>query len=194
MKKAELRKLYQQKRDELSTYKIQDYSQLISEEVLALLAGKQISFLHIFLPISTGKEVDTWVIIDRLSEVYKDTTVVLPRIITGSRELEHYIYNPEIPLVENRWGIPEPDPIRNVQVSPERLDVVIIPLLCFDSSGYRVGYGGGYYDRFMAKCKPDVIKIGLSFFEAGPSIEDVDVYDIPLDYVITASNVYAFLS
>lgn len=187
-----MRNLYQQKRGELTVDQIRDYSGRIAERLFAVLSGRSIDFLHIFLPITSGKEVDTWLMIKWLQEEKKEVRIVLPRIITGSRELEHYVYNSEVPLVVNRWAIPEPDPEENAPIFPEQLDVVIIPLLCFDASGYRVGYGGGYYDRFLAKCKPDVIKIGLSFFEVGPSIDDIDEYDIAMDYSITPDRTFNF--
>lgn len=192
MKKAELRTLYQQKRAELSINQIQECSRQVAYDLVELLADKPVSYVHIFLPITTGKEVDTWLVIKELQEKKKDVTIVIPRMVSGTRELEHYAYNPDVPLIVNRWGIPEPDPSKSRQILPDQLDVVLIPLLCFDSSGYRVGYGGGYYDRFLAKCKPGVLKIGLSFFEQGPSIEDVDEYDVVMDYLITPSGIHKF--
>lgn len=192
MNKAALRNLYQQKRAELTTDQIQEFSSGIAEQFFELLSDKSVDFLHVFLPITTGKEVDTWLIINEFLQKKKEVTIVLPRIINGTKELEHFAYNPAIPLVENRWAIPEPDPEKSKQILPEQLDVVLIPLLCFDSSGYRVGYGGGYYDRFLAKCKPDVLKVGLSFFEPESSIDDIDEYDVAMDYCVTPNSIYNF--
>ena len=62
----------------------------------------------------------------------------------------------------NDWGIDEPK--GGKIISPDKIDVVFVPLLACDYRGNRIGYGGGYYDRFLAQCKPDVLKIGLSFF------------------------------
>jgi 5-formyltetrahydrofolate cyclo-ligase len=72
------------------------------------------------------------------------------------------------------------------------LDVVFIPLLAFDEKGNRVGYGKGFYDRFLAKCRPETVKIGLSFFEATPEITDVSPDDIRLDWCVTPEKVYSF--
>jgi len=70
--------------------------------------------------------------------------------------------------------------------------VVFIPLLAFDEEGHRVGYGKGFYDSFLAECKPETLKIGLSFFEAETKIEDVFDGDMALDYCVTPKQVYRF--
>jgi 5-formyltetrahydrofolate cyclo-ligase len=70
--------------------------------------------------------------------------------------------------------------------------VVFVPLLAFDKQGNRVGYGKGFYDRFLANCKPETIKIGLSFFEVENEIADVFNNDIELDYCVTPNKIYTF--
>lgn len=194
MNKAELRNLYQQKRAELTADQVQNYSFRIAEQLFELLSGKAVDFVHIYLPIASDKEVDTWLVINKFLKERKGVTIVIPKIVSGTRELEHYVYNPEVPLIVNRWSIPEPDPEKSNQILPEQLDLVLVPLLCFDSSGYRVGYGGGYYDRFLVKCKPAVLKVGLSFFDPGPSIDDIDKYDVAMDYTVTPDRTYSFHS
>jgi 5-formyltetrahydrofolate cyclo-ligase len=67
-----------------------------------------------------------------------------------------------------------------------------MPLLAFDSKGDRVGYGKGYYDRFLAACRKDVLKIGLSYFPPVSSIDDIEIFDKKLDFCITPERVYAF--
>ena len=75
---------------------------------------------------------------------------------------------------------------------PSKIDVVFVPLLAFDKNGHRIGYGKGYYDKFLSSCKPDIIKIGLSFYEAEEAFQDVYPSDIPLDYCVTPKKVYRF--
>jgi 5-formyltetrahydrofolate cyclo-ligase len=69
---------------------------------------------------------------------------------------------------------------------------VFIPLLAFDKSGHRVGYGAGYYDRFLSKCKPDCLKVGLSFFEPVDEISDADEFDVKLNHCVTPSKIWTF--
>ncbi|MBV9241520.1 MAG: 5-formyltetrahydrofolate cyclo-ligase, partial [Acidobacteria bacterium] len=93
-------------------------------------------------------------------------------------------------LVENKWGIREPDGEQTA--SPDEFDIVLVPLLAFDSFGHRVGYGKGYYDRFLSLCRPDCLKIGLCAFAAETKIEDIHPGDIKLDLCLTPDEGFAF--
>ena len=75
---------------------------------------------------------------------------------------------------------------------PDEIDLVLVPLLAFDQEGYRVGYGKGYYDKFLSQCREDVIKIGLSFFEPVDAISDINQFDMSLNYCVTPQQVYDF--
>ena len=93
-------------------------------------------------------------------------------------------------IKKNQYNIPEP--IDGIEVPSNKIDVVFVPLLAFDKKGHRVGYGKGFYDKFLSECKPDVIKIGLSFFEPEELITDVFEGDVKLDYCVTSNEVYFF--
>ena len=77
-------------------------------------------------------------------------------------------------------------------IDEKEIDLVLVPLLCFDKKGFRVGYGKGFYDRFLSKCRSDVLKIGLSYFKPVEKIEDVRDFDVALDYCITPKGVWHF--
>ncbi|MGO1817428.1 MAG: 5-formyltetrahydrofolate cyclo-ligase, partial [Sphingobacterium sp.] len=81
--------------------------------------------------------------------------------------------------LENAWGIPEPVVDDPVEIG--LLDGVLVPLLVADVEGNRVGYGKGFYDRFLARCKPGVLKMGISYFPPIERIENVGAWDIPID-------------
>ena len=84
-------------------------------------------------------------------------------------------------------------PVDGISVPVEKIDVVFIPLLAFDQKGHRVGYGKGFYDTFLARCRPRTLKVGLSLFEPElGNIEDVHEKDIALDYGVTPNKVYTF--
>ena len=90
------------------------------------------------------------------------------------------------------WGILEPMEETSVRLNPTDIDVIFIPLLAVDTQGHRVGYGKGFYDRFLAQAKPDVIKIGLSLNEPIEPIEDLNTFDVALDFAITPLSTYRF--
>ena len=82
--------------------------------------------------------------------------------------------------------------IDGIKIPTSKIEVVFVPLLAFDKKGNRVGYGKGFYDRFLSECNPETIKIGLSFFEPEELIEDVFENDVKLDYCVTPDEVYQF--
>ena len=188
--KTSLRNLYLHKRDVLSKAEQEQYNLQIIEKLGVLLQSLSFSTLHTFLAQTGKKEIDTKRIISLIGDVFVDTKVVVPRIIPGTRLLEHFLLTSETRLVLNRWLIPEPDPSSSELAAVKDIDVVLIPLLAFDERGFRVGYGGGYYDRFLADCKEDVRKIGLSFFDPIPQIDDINPFDIPMDYCITPAKIF----
>jgi 5-formyltetrahydrofolate cyclo-ligase len=105
-------------------------------------------------------------------------------------QLAHYQYDQQIELIKNEYGIDEPK--SGNKVTENEIDMVLIPLLAFDRKGYRVGFGKGYYDKFLSRCRKDVLKVGLSFFEPVDAIEDITGYDIPMDFCITPKENFIF--
>jgi len=92
----------------------------------------------------------------------------------------------------NTWGIIEP--LGQNTIDETAIDLVLVPLICFDETGHRVGYGKGFYDRTLARCRKDCIKVGLSFFGPVEEIEGVDANDVRLDYCVTDDSVFQFTS
>lgn len=187
MTKAECRKLYTEKRKQLSAVEIEHLSGVILDTLLKTVDfnGKTIS---VFLPIREKREIDTYPILDKRHEL--NYRVALPVADFQANNMFHYLYeNPE-QLVVSEYGIPEP--VRGTLVSAEEINIVLVPLLCFDKKGYRVGYGKGFYDRFLSTCRPDCLFVGLSFFEGIDAIEDVSSNDVPVHLCITNSTVHYF--
>lgn len=116
--------------------------------------------------------------------------VVAPRCFPAGNELSHHLLDEHTALENNRWGIPEPVGSQEQPVSD--IDWVLVPLLAFDRRGHRVGYGKGFYDRFLAKCRSDTHKIGLSLFPPEEAIDDVAEQDVSLDAVVTPDRVWTF--
>ncbi len=188
MLKRELRAEYPRLRDQIPTDILQKKSLKISNQLLQLPVWDR-DYFHIFLTIPEKNEVDTSYIIPVLQG--RDKHVVVPKVLDAV-DLEHYLLTDNTSLKQNTWKIPEP--VDGITIAVDKIDVVFVPLLAFDSKGYRVGYGKGYYDRFLANCRRDVIKIGLSVFPPVREISDIEEYDIPLDYCLTPEAIYEFSS
>ncbi|MFX0556277.1 5-formyltetrahydrofolate cyclo-ligase [Maribacter sp. CXY002] len=186
MLKKDLREKYDTLRAELSTVSLASKSLSIANISLELPIWT-FNYYHIFLPIKTKKEVDTINLLSILQG--KDKNIIVPKVVTNT-SLEHYLLTDNTRFKNSHWGVPEP--IDGIPIQPEKIDVVFIPLLAFDQKGNRVGYGKGFYDRFLKECKKDVIKVGLSLFEAEDKISDIDPNDIPLDFCVTPENIYSF--
>jgi 5-formyltetrahydrofolate cyclo-ligase len=185
--KSEIRKKYKSLRKSLSESEIDNRSLAISNELLKLsIWGK--SFYHIFLTIEEQKEVNTEYILNILSG--KDKNIVISRSNFEDYSMSHFLLSDSTKLKKNKYNIPEP--IDGIEISISKIDVVFVPLLAFDINGNRVGYGKGFYDRFLEACKSDTIKIGLSFFEAETESIDTSRNDIKLDYGITPAKIYKF--
>jgi 5-formyltetrahydrofolate cyclo-ligase len=192
MNKSFLRAEYLKKRKDLTQDEIAEKNTAIVKNLKSFLSVKAIETIHLFLPQHGKVETDTWPIISLLQKDFPNIVIAVPRIIPGTREMEHFILTPHTNLIENRWKIPEPDPLNSIKIEPENIDAVLIPLLAFDKNGFRVGYGGGYYDRFLAQCRPNIVKIGLSFFEPVKEISDLDVYDVAMNCCVTPLGIDQF--
>ena len=189
MTKAALRKIYKEKRKQISPADQERWTDLI----LINFQKSDLPFIncvHTYLAIENQNEVETGNITRYLSFKNPGLKIVVPKINLDQGEMKHYIFNDDVEMASNSFGIIEP--VGGEKINASEIDLVITPLLAFDKEGYRVGYGKGFYDKFFMQCNKDVIRVGLSFFDAEEIIEDTDAYDIPLHYCITPHSVYTF--
>lgn len=186
MLKKRSRSVYKIRRKSISDEFLSEASLIIANTLLKLPIW-EFDFYHIFLPISKQKEIDTQYILSILQG--RDKHVLVPKMFADGT-LKHYLLTDATEFRANAWQIPEP--VEGIEIEPYKIDVVFVPLLAFDLKGNRVGYGKGFYDRFLSECREDVIKIGLSLFEAETSIEDIGSHDVPLDYCVTPNKTYSF--
>ncbi len=182
-----LRKKYQEQRNQLSNKQVEEQSMAIANQLLQLDIWDK-TYYHLFLPIEKKKEINTEYILQILHG--KDKEVVIPKSNFETHTITSILLTDNTKILVNTYGIPEPT--NGLQVPPTTIDVVFLPLLAFDQIGNRVGYGKGFYDRFLEQCRADVIKIGLSFFESELySIETIPT-DMRLDYCVTPNRIYKF--
>ncbi len=187
MTKKELRIKYKQLRRDISDEDLENKSLEIANNILALDIWDR-NYFHIFLPIEEQKEVNTEYILHLLSG--KDKNTILSKSDFETLNMTHFLLTDNTKIRKNGYGIPEP--VDGIEIPVTKIEVVFVPLLAFDETGNRVGYGKGFYDKFLAKCQPETIKIGLSFFEAVDPWEDVFESDITLDYCVTPEKIYYF--
>lgn len=183
MTKAEARKYYLDKRLALNDAERNELDRTIHARVLQSEYFVNAETVHIFLSLERTREPDTRKLLDQ------NKKFIIPRI-NESGTLDHFYYEGMHQLKQNRLGILEPT--HGTRASIEEIDFVLAPLAAFDTEGNRVGYGKGYYDKFLKDCRPDCIIAGLSFFAAAQPFNDVEPHDIPLDLCFTPERVYEF--
>lgn len=186
MFKRELRKQALQRRNALTEAELFTLNRKLLEQ-FKTLDFSNINSIHIFLPIINKKEPDTFLFIDWLEKNHPEIEIIVPKADFGSSILGHYTYLDKNDLMNNAYHIPEPQKAKPFIGIP---DVVFVPLLVFDHRGYRVGYGKGFYDRFLQGLNTQ--KIGLSFFDGVTEINDVHLNDIRLDKCITPDRIIEF--
>ena len=145
------------------------------------------TYFHLFLSNHSLKEVDAEYVLTLLQG--KDKEVIVPRM-ESNFDLSHILLTDATAIKSNSFGIPEP--IGGIAVSTTTIEVVFVPLLTYDLQGNRIGYGKGYYDRFLAQCDSECCFIGLSFFPPEERIP-TEKTDIKLQYCITPEKIYSFL-
>ena len=185
MTKQELRQKYKGFRQKMTDTEIEDQSIAIANQLLVLDIWN-FSFYHIFLPIEAQKEVNTEYILQVLQG--KDKNVVISKSNFEDGTLDHFLLTDQTKLVVNKYGIPEPE--NGIPISESEIEVVFVPLLAYDQKGNRVGYGKGFYDRFLNGCQPKKV-IGVSFFPPEEHV-DSEPHDRALDLCVTGDAVFGF--
>ena len=187
MTKAEVRQHYLNKRKQLSSQEIESKQRGLMKH-FALFDLSSYSVVHIFLSIQKQREPNTQPLMEYLFSEGK--TVVASQSDFTTKQMKHWAVSPESLLQINRYGIPEP--IKGTPVPPSAIDLVFVPLLGYDVKGQRVGYGQGFYDRFLSACAPNVLFVGLSYFTPVNEITGCEPTDIRLNYCIYSGGIIQF--
>ena len=194
MDKKSLRQKPIAERQKLIQEEIEDKSLAIANQLLRMdtvpslrLVWEKL-YYHLFLTIEEQKEINTEYILQILAG--KDKEIVISKCEFATLGMTHFLLTDNTKIKKNSYNVPEP--VDGLEVSDAKIDVVFVPLLAYDKQGNRVGYGKGFYDNFLSKCKPETIKIGLSFFPPEEKINDVSANDVKLDFCVTPEEIYKF--
>ncbi len=190
--KKTLRKELLAKRMAMSPEAVAQASRQMFERWRNRFSLKRIGFFHVYQTMAQKHEVATEDFIDFVRDRHPQVNIVVPMVDDIHKVLRHVHVHNDLEMRINRWGIPEPHmPIDFIH--PMQIDVVIVPLLGFDDRGHRLGYGAGYYDRFLSLTRPACMKVGLCF-ESGHLAHALpdEPHDVPLDFVVTEQSIIRF--
>ncbi|WP_073297056.1 5-formyltetrahydrofolate cyclo-ligase [Chryseobacterium polytrichastri] len=185
MLKAELRKKYMQKRKALSSDEAFLLSKRIFNNFIHYFKPVKGQKVHVFIPIEKFNEIDTKIFINYFLD--QNIRVFVPKVVDELISVEIF---PGTEFETSNWGISEP--VSTIDSGETQFDYVITPLLYCDPNGNRVGYGKGFYDGFFQSISPSSKKIGVNYFNPDEYIDDVWENDIPLDYLVTFTEVLSF--
>lgn len=181
--KKSLRKFYLQRRMQIPGDQIDLYNEAIFEKVKTLQEFQEADIIHIYASMDDRNEVDTFHIMDYTLKTKK--RVIVP-VMKQAGKLKHCEIDSTSSLKKNSWGVPEP--VNQNPLDEINPDIIFVPMVAGDLQKNRLGYGKGYYDRFLASTKS--VKAGL-LFEKQLSDESIpiDTYDVPLDILITEKRI-----
>lgn len=186
--KSAIRSEVREWRSALSEAVRAEHDRAVAERLQKEIDWMGLKRVLIFLPIPARHEIDTWPLIRWIWEEFPSVEVLVPRV--EGDVMTAVPLTPETELVRSSFGILEPvgDPIDE----RTEIDLVITPLLAFDDTGQRIGFGGGYYDKFFA-VRPRSTRIGVGYEKQrlAQPIEAED-HDMPLDGVATERRMYRF--
>jgi len=189
MTKNELRQLYKTKRTQL------DPRERLRMDDLMLLQFQQFDYGDVgtvltYWPMSQAAEPNTYLFSGYLRHMLPGLQIAYPTTDRTNHTIQALVIDENTVYHTNEWGITEPK--QGIAIEPAAIDLVFVPMLICDRQGHRVGYGKGFYDRFLSQCREDVVKMGFSYFEPVAQILDSADFDVPLTYCITPQDTYEF--
>ena len=197
MTKKEIRAHFKGLRNALKSEEIEKMSKRIHDLLFSRLMMHRYSPIHLYIPIKRNNEVDSLLILNTLRRDFAPDIYISKSLEIG--EMLHSKFLPSTLLETNQWGIEEPKDTSESLSSEAFFEkyknediLIFVPLLAFDKKGNRVGYGKGYYDRFLQFATKDTTIVGLSFFEPIDLIEDADSFDVKMNFCVTPERVWTW--
>jgi 5-formyltetrahydrofolate cyclo-ligase len=148
------------------------------------------NYLFSYIPLVQKGELEMHYFEETVIAQNASCIVCYPLVDIGLNIMSAVATNTQTKYEKNKWGISEPQ--NGTKIDNNLIDVVFVPLLIFDKAGNRVGYGKGFYDKFLATCNKNCTTIGFSLFEPIDQIVNTNEFDVPLKYCITPAHLYEF--
>jgi 5,10-methenyltetrahydrofolate synthetase len=153
------------------------------QEVLRVwLLGRSEVAIGAYWPIKG--EFDTLPALYRWAETDSQRIIGLPVILRETKQLRFHAWWPGCPMEEDAYGIPKPKD--TPQFEPQLL---LVPCVGYGPRGYRLGYGGGFYDRTLAELRPKPVTVGLAYSHGHVPWLQPEPHDVPLDVIVTDEGV-----
>lgn len=180
--KKAIRELYISKRNELSDIQVQSKSREIIKNILQSKEYQNSETIHCYVSMLQNREVDTTELL--LDALGSGKSVVVPKM-SDNHSLDHIRMDSLKHMKTNKWGVSEP--VEGEFADLSELDLIIIPMVAGDRYRNRLGYGLGYYDRFLNEVS--AVKAGLLFkLQLHENKLTVEPHDVPLDILFTESE------
>ncbi len=183
--KKELRKQILQCRKEIPVDMRAEKSKRIVDHLLQSSLYQEARFVFSFVPF--GDEVNIRPVLEQAVQVGK--RLAIPKTLSSPRELVLYPFEGWDQLIAGVYGILEPDPEKGTVVDPADIDLILMPGVAFDRQGGRLGYGGGYYDRFLASLPQLPPLLAPCFTEQMVEQVPTEGHDIQVDMLITDEEI-----
>lgn len=147
-----------------------------------------IKIVHTFIPVTEKREPDIWPLIERIRREFPQIRLSVPRV--EGNILQNFFFEGIHQLRTGAFGIQEPT--QGIATETNKIDIVLVPTLTGDRYGNRLGYGKGFYDRFLIDCRDNCLKIGVSLLDPDAEELPVEEHDIRLNHLITPKGVMDF--
>ncbi|MFS0655313.1 5-formyltetrahydrofolate cyclo-ligase [Bacillus sp. 179-C3.3 HS] len=165
--------------DDMSSEEFEHKTALLYKHLFQLTAWKQAK--TVAMTMSRGKEIPTRPLIEAAWQHGK--TVCVPTCFPQTKEMTFYEYTSQTKMTSSYFGLTEPDPVNSTAIEKTAIDLMIVPGVCFDAKGYRIGYGGGYYDRYLVDYPGEAIAVCLSVQQIAQV--PAEIHDIPVSIIVT---------
>lgn len=186
--KDAIRQEFMARRMALSDAEWQRRSQAVAQHVITAFDWQGPEVAHLFIPLLDRRELDTWHLIRSLWT--KNITVVVPVSDFQTKTMRSARLQPNTPLTKKKYGLLEPTAPE--WIADEEITWVGVPLLAISKQGHRLGYGGGFYDRFLATLAPTVRSLGLSLETPVKELPGVENHDIPVQGCVNPEGLVWF--